>query len=207
MTTEYPKTFHHRDPEIYTVDHVLTSDECQMVKDAAEPHLKVAGVSVMPGQKGYEKGVYKGRTNRSHWIEKLGPFEDIARRIADIVGCDWTHFESLQVIHYTANQEYKYHYDAYDKNDPVKYQRFCGERGNRLQTILVYLNEVEEGGETAFNKIKPLGELLRVKPQTGRMVVFQNVHSDGSLHRGSQHAGQPVIQGEKWAFNLWLRER
>ena len=41
----------------------------------------------------------------------------------------------------------------------------------------------------------------------GPSVVFTNVNDDGSLNRKSRHAGLPVIKGEKWAFNLWLRER
>ena len=46
-----------------------------------------------------------------------------------------------------------------------------------------------------------------IEPKMGKMVVFTNVNDDGSLNKKSRHAGLPVIKGEKWAFNLWLRER
>jgi prolyl 4-hydroxylase len=196
-------------PKIYYVDEMLTTDECQHIIKEATPHLKLAGVSVMPGQKGFEKGVYKGRTNRSAWIEKVHSpqIHAIVQRIADQIGCDRDHFESLQVIHYEPGQEYKYHFDGYDFREKAKYQKFCGQRGNRLRTVLVYMNHVEEGGETGFNQAKPLGEVIKVTPETGRMIVFDNLLEDGSLNRRSRHAGLPIIKGEKWAFNLWLRER
>ena len=36
--------------------------------------------------------------------------------------------------------------------------------------------------------------------------IFENLKPDGSVHELSRHAGLPVKKGEKWAFNLWLRE-
>jgi len=72
---------------------------------------------------------------------------------------------------------------------------------------LVYLNDVEEGGETGFDMARPLGEVIKIEPKKGRVVVFDNLKPDGTLNRRSRHAGLPVIKGEKWAFNLWLRER
>ena len=39
------------------------------------------------------------------------------------------------------------------------------------------------------------------------MVVFENVNKKNELYKRCLHAGLPVIKGEKWAFNLWLREK
>ena len=119
----------------------------------------------------------------------------------------YKNFENFQVIHYYKNQEYKYHYDAYDKKDPQKYNEYCKERGNRLATVLCYLNHVKKGGGTGFDNLKGRSEPLIIQPVKGRMVVFQNVHDDGSLHEESRHAGLPVEEGEKWGFNLWIREK
>ena len=42
----------------------------------------------------------------------------------------------------------------------------------------------------------------------GKLLVFSNVYENtNKRHENSEHAGMPVIEGEKWAFNLWLRER
>ena len=39
-------------------------------------------------------------------------------------------------------------------------------------------------------------------------LIFYNVYEGtNKKHHLSEHAGMPVIKGEKWAFNLWLREK
>ena len=72
-----------------------------------------------------------------------------------------------------------------------KYNEYCKERGNRLATVLCYLNHVKKGGGTGFDKLQGRSEPLIIQPVKGRMVVFQNVHDDGSLHEESRHAGLP----------------
>tara|TARA_B110000967_G_C18565123_1_gene402073 strand:+ start:33 stop:680 length:648 start_codon:yes stop_codon:yes gene_type:complete len=197
------------DPYLYTIDNFLTDKECNFIINASKENLKMAGVSMMDGEKNFEPGKYKGRTNSSYWMT-LDAYPEtlkIAKKIAKKIGCNYRCFESFQVIHYFESEEYKYHYDAYDKEETDKYEKFTKERGNRLRTVLVYLNDVEEGGETGFDSLGEYNGTIKVSPKKGRMVVFNNVNDDGSLNKKSRHAGLPIIKGEKWAFNLWLRER
>lgn len=197
------------DPYIYTIDNFLSEKECKFIIKVSKDNLKLAGVSKMDNEKNLEPGKYKGRTNSSYWMAHDAYPETlkIAKKIAKHIGCNYKHFESFQVIHYDENEEYKYHYDAYDMNETEKYKKFTKERGNRLRTVLVYLNDVIEGGGTGFDSLDEYNGTVIVEPKMGKMVVFNNVNDDGSLNRKSRHAGLPVIKGEKWAFNLWLRER
>jgi prolyl 4-hydroxylase len=200
------------DPYIYTIDNFLTEKECKFIINVSKRNLKLAGVSKMDNEKGLKTGEYKGRTNSSYWMpHDLYPQTlEIAKKIAKRIGCNYKHFENYQVIHYNENEEYKYHYDAFDINDETKYEKFCGGpngRGNRLRTVLVYLNDVIEGGGTGFDRLSEYDDETIVNPKMGKMVVFTNVNDDGSLNEKSRHSGLPVIKGEKWAFNLWLRER
>ena len=197
------------DPYIYTIDNFLTEKQCKFMIKVSKDNLKLAGVSKMEGEKNLEPGKYKGRTNSSYWMPRDAYPEtlDIAKKVAKRIGCNYKHFENFQVIHYNENEEYKYHFDAYDINEKEKYEKFCGKRGNRIRTVLVYLNDVEEGGGTGFDSLTEYDGEVVVEPKMGKMVVFTNVNDDDSLNKNSRHAGLPVIQGEKWAFNLWLRER
>jgi prolyl 4-hydroxylase len=201
------------DPYLYTIDNFLTDKECKFIINISKANLKSAGVSTMKGEEPkYKSGSYKGRTNSSYWIalDKYPETLEIAKKVAKQIKCDYKHFESYQVIHYNESEEYKYHYDAYDITEKEKYEKFCGGekgRGNRLRTVLVYLNDVEEGGATGFDLLDGRDEPLKVQPKMGRMVVFTNVNDDGTLNKKSRHAGLPIIKGEKWAFNLWLREQ
>tara|TARA_B100000123_G_scaffold271629_1_gene251974 strand:+ start:221 stop:835 length:615 start_codon:yes stop_codon:yes gene_type:complete len=197
------------DPYIYTIEDFLTPKECKFIINVSKDNLKLAGVSTKERQTESERKLYKGRTNKSYWmpLDKYPETLNIAKKIAERIGCNYRFFESFQVIHYDENEEYKYHYDAYNKEETEKYEKYCGERGNRIRTVLVYLNDVIEGGGTGFDSLSEYDEPVIVEPKMGKMVVFTNVNDDGSLNKKSRHAGLPVIKGEKWAFNLWLRER
>ena len=200
------------DPYLYTIDNFITDKECKFIINKAKDNLVAAGVSRMDNDNNdnkFKPGEYKGRTNSSYWmpLDKYPETLKIARKIADKIKCNYKHFESFQVIHYLETEEYQYHYDAYDIEEKDKYEKFCGLRGNRLRTVLVYLNDVEEGGSTGFDSLDEYEEPIQVQAKKGRMVVFTNVNDDGTLNKRSRHAGLPIIKGEKWAFNLWLRER
>ena len=192
-------------PGIYYIDNFVKEKEINYIINESKDKLKKAHVSFLEKDKDKFKN-YTGRKNSSHWLDKNSdPISlNLCKRIAKEIDCDWKHFENYQVIYYGENEEYKYHFDAYDKQYKEKYKKYCGERGNRLKTVLVYLNDVEEGGGTGFKNINGGTE---VKPIKGRMVVFENVNKKNIIYKRSLHAGLPIIKGEKWAFNLWLREK
>ena len=194
------------DPLIRIYDNFITNEECEFIINVSKDNMKRAGVS----DSSIDRHTYKGRTNESYWIplDKYELMKQLAIRISKTIGLsNYKNFENFQVIHYLKNQEYKYHYDAYDITEKEKYKQYCAERGNRLMTVLCYINDVKKGGGTGFDSLTNDPDELIVEPKKGRMVVFQNVHLDGSLHTKSRHAGLPVEEGEKWAFNLWVRER
>ncbi|NRB38907.1 MAG: 2OG-Fe(II) oxygenase [Pseudomonadales bacterium] len=113
-----------------------------------------------------------------------------------------THAEQLQIIHYSENQEYRAHYDAWDLD--TEHGKRCTQRGGqRLLTCLGYLNKVQAGGGTGFPKLD-----LEVRPKVGRMIVLHNCReASNSIHRLTLHSGLSVQECEKWAFNLWVMER
>lgn len=77
---------------------------------------------------------------------------------------------------------------------------------SRFATMLFYLNDDMEGGETSFPRwlnSETSGALL-VKPQRGKAVLFYNMLPDGNYDERSQHAALPVKKGEKYLTNLWV---
>jgi hypothetical protein len=65
----------------------------------------------------------------------------------------------------------------------------------RVLTFTIYLNEVEEGGETEF-----LYQSVRVKPVKGRIVIWPA--SFPFVHRGN-----PPLSNEKYILTSWLSGR
>jgi len=72
---------------------------------------------------------------------------DIERRLAIWTKIPEENGEDIQVLRYENGQEYGAHWDWFD--DPVKHADQMT-AGNRIATVLMYLSDVEEGGETAF---------------------------------------------------------
>lgn len=118
--------------------------------------------------------------------------------------------EGIQVLRYERDQEYKPHFDYFF------HEQGTDNGGNRLATVLMYLSDTEEGGETVFpNVAVPKSQNqsagfsqcamkgLAVKPRKGDAVLFWSLRTDGVLDKGSQHGSCPVIKGVKYAATKW----
>jgi prolyl 4-hydroxylase len=185
------------EPLVAVRNDVISPIECAYLIELAKPHIKRAGVVLDEGFKPSE-----GRTGSNHWLkyDEDDVVKSIGQRIADIVGLPLENAESMQIIHYGPEQEYRPHFDAFNLS-LARGQKAAQWGGQRLVTALVYLNKVEGGGATQFPKLG-----ITVPASPGRMVIFHNTTEDISgPHPLSLHAGMPVEAGEKWAFNLWFR--
>jgi prolyl 4-hydroxylase len=117
----------------------------------------------------------------------------LCSRMAALVGVPAKNAEPLVVLKYLPGQEYKPHFD---------YVPDTTQRGQRIATVLLYLNQPEAGGETDFPRLG-----VRVTPQRAKAIGFYNCDVQGAPDSRTLHAGLPVTQGEKWLATLWFRER
>ncbi len=189
----------HTDPDIWLFENIATPDEMTALIERGREILKRAEVSGDTG--GY---VSAGRSGSNCWIPHNHNelTRRLATRVSDIVTIPLSNAESFQVLHYGPGQQYRPHYDAW-RAGTSKAERCLARGGQRLVTALLYLCEVESGGATSFPEIG-----IEVGAAPGRMVLFHNCHAGTNrVHERSLHGGMPVVRGEKWAANLWFRER
>jgi len=107
----------------------------------------------------------------------------------------------MQGQRYEPGQEFKYHLDLFwTKADYWKLEAKRG--GQRTITAMAYLNDVEEGGATAFTQLG-----LAVKPRRGALLIWNNNLPSGLPNEDTMHAGAPVIQGVKYVLTKWYRSR
>jgi len=190
---------HNKEPFVATLDNCLTREECEHMINISKPSMKKSLVSC--GKIGVESS---GRTSQNAWIQH--DHDEITKRIgekiAKIVGMPLENAEAFQVIYYDTLAEYRNHYDSWEHDGSEKTLRCMKNGGARLKTALVYLNDVEEGGSTRMTRLN-----IDVFPKMGKMLLFENTYPGTNIkHPMSEHAGTPVIKGEKYAFNLWFKE-
>ena len=180
--------------DIRIIDDFLSPRECElMIALALHEGMKPSQVA------GGSGGVHsRGRKSEQCWLKH----NFICAKIASEVNIPLTRAESLQVLHYHEGGKYNKHYDAWLMDGSDKSNR-CLEKGQRTHTALLYLNTPDEGGQTEFPRISQT-----IEAREGRLVIWSNV-MEGSLERNplSEHAALPVLSGEKWACNLWFRQK
>ncbi len=187
------------DPLVWVVDDFVTELECEHIMQIAAGKVSEAQVSRFGANAPSEK-----RTGSVAWVkhDQTPIVRGLVKRVSNLVGVSTNHAESLQVVHYGETQEYRPHYDAWDINS-AKGREKTAVGGNRAVTVLMYLNEVDEGGATSFPNLG-----IEVEAIPGRMCIFHDLYVDSSeRHVDSLHGGTPVLAGEKWACNLWFREQ
>ena len=125
----------------------------------------------------------------------------MSARISGALGLRSSQFEPMNILHYQPGEEFTAHYDFLDDSSPglAADKR---ERGQRIVTFLVYLNEGYGGGETAFPRLN-----YAFKGQTGDAIMFGNVDPGGAPDLSTLHAGMPPTSGEKWLLSQWVRDK
>ena len=76
-----------------------------------------------------------------------------------------------------------------------------GTDNQRIRTVIIYLNQGYEGGQTVFP-----ANGLSLAAQAGDAIMFDNCLVDGTVDLLSRHAGLPVTKGAKWIATRWIRQ-
>tara|TARA_Y100000816_G_C25890915_1_gene464792 strand:- start:207 stop:578 length:372 start_codon:yes stop_codon:yes gene_type:complete len=117
------------EPLILTIDDFLTDDECKHIIEISKDRLNKAKSCHYSKEEKMqiEDKDYKGRTNRNYWIlpDEDEIIKNIFNKSAKLLNTDYKFFESLQVIHYKKNEEYKYHCDSWDKTNETEFNMYA----------------------------------------------------------------------------------
>ncbi|TCP56033.1 prolyl 4-hydroxylase [Tumebacillus sp. BK434] len=187
-------------PVIVVFDDMLSADECDEMLLLAQSRGVLRSTVVDP-QSGAGT-VDNVRTSFGTYFQR-GENELIARveqRLAEVMNVPLEHGEGLQVLHYKGGGEYRPHFDFFPPSSPGN-QRHLANGGQRVSTMILYLNDVPAGGETIFPQIS-----LSVVPKKGAAVYFEYCNSQGQVDPLTLHGGAPVTQGEKWIATKWVRQ-
>ena len=178
-------------PDVVLFAEVLSGEECRELIALARP--KMAQSTVVDRLK-FDGVVHHARTSTGTFFD-LCENDLVARidkRLAAIVGWPVSHGEGLQILRYQVGGQYRPHFDYFPPSDAAS-PAHLAQGGQRIGTVIVYLNDVEDGGETIFPEIG-----LSIVPRRGNAVYFGYCNSRGQVDPLTLHGGAAVRRGEKW---------
>ncbi|KAK6923116.1 Prolyl 4-hydroxylase alpha subunit, Fe(2+) 2OG dioxygenase domain [Dillenia turbinata] len=190
-----------------------TSEQCESIINMAKVQLKPSTLALRKGET--VESTQGVRTSSGMFIsaseDKTGILDLIEQKIAKVTMIPRNHGEAFNVLRYEIGQRYQSHYDALDPEE------YGPQKSQRVASFLLYLSDVEEGGETVFpfengeymdwnyDFKKCIG--LKVKPRKGDGLLFYSLFPNGTVDQLSLHGSCPVIKGEKWVATKWIRDR
>ncbi len=186
---------HH--PRIVVFGNLLSKDECEELIEASRPKLE-RSETVDRESGGTE--LNEARTSEgTYFFHDASPLlETINRRISHATRWPLAHGEPLQILHYGVGAEYQPHYDYFSPEDAGT-AALLKHGGQRVATLIAYLNTPALGGATVFPDIG-----LEVAPIQGHAVFF--AYDRATPASRTLHGGTPVVAGEKWIATRWMRE-
>jgi prolyl 4-hydroxylase len=184
-------------PRVVVFGGLLSDEECVALMAQAEPRL--ARSETVDNQTGGSE-VNAARTSDGMFFARgESPLiERIEKRIAALVRWPASHGEGLQILRYRPGAEYRPHHDYFDPKHPGS-ATILQRGGQRVATMVIYLNTPDGGGATTFPEVG-----LSVAPVRGNAVFFSYDRAHPATR--TLHGGAPVRAGEKWVATKWLRQ-
>jgi len=178
----------HSDPPIFIVENFLSPTECDKIIKMSENNVKVSHVV----DKNTGKGIpHPSRTSQSCYYGY--DIKWLVSRVHRLTGIPQNFQEPIQVARYLNGQFYQSHLDSLDNQSLDK--------GQRIGTVLIYLNDVNTGGGTFFNNLN-----FRIKPKQGSAAIFFPAKMDGTVDERHLHTAEDASD-IKWVSQIWLRNK
>ena len=187
-SSETPESLH-TSPRIGVIREFLSPDLCAFVRAKAMPMLRPSVVFDPRTGRSFEHPERRASAAPFPFMREGPVIHAINRRIAAATDTLCEQGEPIQMLSYGKGGEYRLHHDT-SSQDP----------NPRIVTVLVYLNDEYEGGETYFPAID-----YAFKGRTGDALIFHNVTEGSTADARATHAGRPVTSGRKLVLSKWIR--
>ncbi|KAI3953216.1 hypothetical protein MKX01_042211 [Papaver californicum] len=200
-------------PRVVYFPGFASAEQCDHIIKKAKANLRPSSLALRKGETAENtKGI---RTSSGTFIsaseDPSGTLGHIEEKIAKATMIPRSHGEAFNVLRYEIGQRYLSHHDAFN---PTEYGP---QKSQRVASFLLYLSDVEEGGETMFPFENGLNMNigydyeecigLKVKPRRGDGLLFYSLYPNGTIDQMSLHGSCPVIVGQKWVATKWIRDQ
>jgi hypothetical protein len=188
-------------PHMRTCEGFASPAECDWLIELARRGLRRAMIYRKEAA-GHEHSHSRTNTESDYTFANADIVLNLVRaRLAAAAGIESRYFEVAKLLHYEPGQQFDAHCDFQEPVTAALRQEIA-QHGQRVATLLVYLNDDYAGGETDFPRIG-----LRYKGARGDALLFASVKPSGELDYDTLHAGLPPASGVKWVLSQWVRDR
>jgi len=187
-----------QDPVVMAIDDFATAQECDAVLRLVVNETLKASEVLARAQEQKHVVAPSHRTSTTAWLQDAAFPDQLSRRAASFAGLPLSHAEKWQCAKYAATQQYAVHTDNMDSFNALA-------PGGRVASVLLYLDDGFQGGETAFPLLN-----FTYTPRKGSALFFQNVRTPVldpyalETDQLSAHAGRPVVSGHKHIATKWF---
>jgi prolyl 4-hydroxylase len=204
----------HNDPPVFQVDNFFTPAECKSyvsMVDSNNNGDRNDAKAVQITSPTFMNSV--SRRTSTTWFCRYDGVPTLLSKAQRLLNVDLNQMEEPQIVRYRTGEEFSYHYDEIPSMQ-------LSNGGQRLATLLVYLNDLDEGrgGGTIFRdltaankgKAKRKGSnntnQLTVRPTTGTALLFFPSFKDGTPDVRTLHKGEVALD-TKMIAQLWIHQR
>eukprot|EP01041_Mallomonas_annulata_P006007 gene6007-12112_t len=185
LNTKYPGLrIVHSDPPVIEVDNFFSHETCDdFISKAQDKGVQISSRTFSP--------LANVKRTSTTWYLPYPDAAELLSKANDLTRFPISHYEEPQVVRYEMGQQFSWHYDTIPPS-------LMTTSGQRLATLLVYLNDVDEGGATCFKDLN-----IKVKPVKGKALLFFPAYEDGTPDDRTLHAGQIALD-TKWIAQIWI---
>ena len=189
---------------VWEIKNLLSKEECEgLILLASSQGLEDSNVWSFNEKSGntYDQ---THRKSKQTWLQPSASptTQKVSNISTTLTGIPVENQELLQIAKYEKGGMFNAHFDACKDDDKEYCDKMNNYSGQRRTTLLIYLNDDFEGGETEFVDMD-----IKIKPETGKAILFYNTYDDETVIPDSHHRGCPVGSGEKWICNVWTHSQ
>ena len=192
---------------INIIDNFISLNDCDELIKMSEGRF----IDSILGKASYKDN--KVRTSKSLFFKKSENdlIKKIENKVSKLLNVNQNQIERIQMTKYNKNDLYIAHYDFFASKE----EKENFKENDRIQTIIVYLNDLDEldGGATYFPYHK-----IRIYPSKSRAIHFINRYKNDNNHQiykepnyhpyynlMSLHTGEPILTDKtKYILNIWI---
>lgn len=185
------------DPNVILIENVLSAEECDSILSRNLNFDKSSGFDYSENKSTISdyRSSYSFYDYKNEFSFLKNRAVDIARQYVKDINLTTDHCELIQIQRYEVGGEYKKHFDFFN------YETLQGIDNDRCCTVIYYLNDGFQGGETQFTALN-----FNITPKKGTALFFDYCY-DVPRNKLTYHAGLPVLSGQKNIATVWMHHK